>query len=121
MQINLETADINSIQSYSDSEIKINHLTYSKSIIISQEKLISDWSVSSVHDLNESCLEPIIALKPEVIIIGHNQLGQFVSAKLIHDLAKQGIGIECMSIGAACRTFNVLLSEMRAVVLGILF
>ncbi len=121
MQINLEAADINSIQSYSDSELKINHRSYFKSIIISREKLISDWPVSSVQDLNELLLEPMIALKPEVIIIGHNQPGQFLSATLVNYLAKQGAGVECMSIGAASRTFNLLLSEMRSVVLGILF
>ena len=38
---------------------------------------------------------------------------------LIEYLANQRIGIEIMSIGAASRTFNVLLSEQRAVVLGI--
>ena len=36
-------------------------------------------------------------------------------------LSQQRIGIECMSIGAACRTYNILLSEHRAVVAGFIF
>ena len=40
---------------------------------------------------------------------------------VMHYLSKQRIGIECMSIGAASRTFNVLLGEGRRVVAGIIF
>ena len=36
-------------------------------------------------------------------------------------LDDMSLGIECLSIGAACRTFNVLLSELRKVAIGIIF
>ncbi|HAU0934786.1 TPA: hypothetical protein JBH70_12550, partial [Legionella pneumophila] len=55
------------------------------------------------------------------IIIGHLQTGKTLPVTLISQLSQKRIGIECMSIGAACRTYNVLLSEHRAVVAGFIF
>lgn len=121
MQINQEARDKHSIQSYSDSQIAVNNTIYSNSLLISRETIISPWPVHSVTELNEELLKPILAQKPEVILIGHNQPGKFVPILLIQHLANQRIGIECMSIGAAARTFNVLLSEQRSVVIGVLF
>lgn len=121
MQINLETPDIHTIQSYSDSQITLNNTDYCESLIISRKALISPWPIHSVQELSEESLKPIIELQPEVIIIGHKQTGVQVPMMMVQYLAKQRIGIECMSIGAACRTFNVLLGEQRAVVLGIVF
>ena len=118
MQINLENPDQHTIQSYGDSQITVNNTLYCDSLIISREIIISPWLIHSVQELTEATLQPIIELQPEVIIIGHNQTGAQVPMMLVQYLSKQRIGIECMSVGAACRTFNVLLGEQRAVVLG---
>lgn len=122
MHINLESADKHTIQSYSDSEIKVNHVLYQDSILISRDEIISPWGVHSVEELsNEAILDSLLKFSPEIIIIGHKQLGTQLPIGVIERLSKLRIGIENMSIGAACRTFNVLLSEQRAVVAGILF
>lgn len=118
MQINLETPDIHTIQSYTESQIMINNILYDDSLIISRQAIISSWPVHSIQALNEDTIKPIIELQPEVILIGHNQTGLQIPMRLVQYLANQRIGIECMSVGAASRTFNVLLGEQRAVVVG---
>ena len=118
MQINLEAADQYTIKSYSDSQITVNNTDYHESFIISRQAIVAPWSVHSVQELTEEVLKPILAFSPEVIVIGHNQPDLQIPMMLVQYLANQRIGIECMSIGAACRTFNVLLGEQRAVVVG---
>lgn len=120
MQINLESFDKYTIKSYDTSHITVNDTIYNDSLIISRQALISPWPVHAVQDLTKELLKPIIELQPEVIIIGGNQLNAQVPMMLVHYLAARRIGIECMSIGAASRTFNVLLGEQRAVVAGII-
>jgi len=120
MQINLESSDKHAVKSYSNSQLVVNYTEYNDSLIISREEIISPWRVHSVQALTEDLFKPLLELKPEVILIGHDQLGAQIPMMLVQCLANQRIGIECMSIGAACRTFNVLLSEMRHVVLGII-
>ncbi len=122
MHINLESADKHTIQSYSDSEIKVNHILYQNSILISRNEIISPWDAHSVQELsNETILESLLKFNPEIIIIGHKQLGMPLPIDVIERLSKLRIGIENMSLGSACRTFNVLLGEQRAVVAGIIF
>jgi uncharacterized protein len=120
MEINLEAADHYSIQAYNDKEVKINSLTYRSSLIVSSHEIIKDWQIASIHQLNEESIAPLLRYQPKIIILGHSQQGQFIPQPIMQSLAKQHIGLECMSIGAACRTFNVLLSEHRDVVLGLI-
>jgi uncharacterized protein len=58
--------------------------------------------------------------KPELVIFGSGQRLRFPAPQLLQGLIKQGIGVETMDSGAACRTFNVLAGEGRHVVLALL-
>ena len=121
MHINLEAADNHAIEAYSDHQIQVNSIVYERSLILSKEEIITDLVIKNIHDVDESYLELLLQFKPEVIIIGHEQIGQFLPMSMMSQLSQQRIGVECMSIGAACRTYNVLLGESRAVVSGFIF
>jgi len=118
VDIQLETPESHAIQSYDDQSIIVNGVLYQESTTISRESIQSGWPVHSIVDLSEATLAPLIAQHPEIILIGHNEIKGYISPSIISALSRRRIGIECMSIGAACRTFNVLLGEQRAVVLG---
>lgn len=119
MQIHLEAADKHTIRSYSNLEIKINGILYHENFIVNKEEIITPWPLHSLKELSATDLDLILQLKPEIVIIGHQALTPPPFAVLAY-LSQLKIGLECMSIGAACRTFNVLLSEDRAVVLGVI-
>ena len=121
MHIQLEPSDNNSIRSYSDEQVTIGETTYDQSLIIARNTVITPWPITSILDLNEITLDAILKLDPEIIIIGHQQPGTLPPYNLMQELSKQRIGLECMSIGAASRTFNVLLSEHRRVIAAIIF
>jgi len=121
MHIQLEPSDNNSIRSYGDDQVTIGETIYHQSVIISQNKIITPWPIVSVRDLNEATVQPLIDLDPEIIIIGHSQAGVLPPYDLMEEFSKKRIGLECMFIGAASRTFNVLLSEHRRVVAAIIF
>lgn len=121
MNIQLEGADRYSVQAYSNNSIQINSVIYDRNLIVCPQAIEADWKINTIHELIPSKLEFILAFQPEVIIIGHNLLGKFPLVTTLQQLSQQRIGLEAMSIGAACRTYNVLLSEDRRVVLGIIF
>ena len=120
MQINKEPRDKHSIQSYSKDEIKINGVSYHENLLITQNDIIKNWFNQSIADLTRADLEPVFSLQPEIFIIGHEDRQLFPHFQLMQDLSVKKIGFEFMSVGAACRTFNVLLSEGRNTVLGLL-
>ena len=82
---------------------------------------MSPWPVCRIQELNESNLADILQFNPEIILLGHGQPGVLAPMDVHQALSKSRIGMECMSIGAACRTFNVLLNEQRDVVLILIF
>ncbi len=120
MDIQQEPAEKNAIQSYSDSSITVQGIEYCTSTLITASCIIVNWPVHAVQELSLEHLNDILESSPEVILIGHNQLGQLPSPQFIQAMSIKRIGVECMSIGAACRTFNVLLNENRKVALGFL-
>ena len=87
------------------------------------QSIITDRSVDSIDKLTPETLKPLISqsIAPEIILIGHNNPSKFPPPTTTDYLSKQRIALESMSIGAACRTYNVLLSEHRNIVLGIIF
>jgi len=121
MHINLEATEQNAVQAYTDNEIQVNSIVYAKSFILCKDKIITDVLIKDIQEIDFHYLQLLKQLKPEIIIIGHNQSGTFPPISIISQLSQERIGIECMSIGAACRTYNVLLSEHRAVIAGFIF
>jgi uncharacterized protein len=119
MHIQRETPDNNTIRSYTEKEIVIGEIRYETSTIVAKDSVVS-WAIYSIEEVDEEHLKPILELQPEIIIIGHHQRSQ-LPMRVMQYLSRQRIGVECMSVGAACRTFNVLLAEGRVVVLGVIF
>ncbi|WP_058535055.1 Mth938-like domain-containing protein [Legionella saoudiensis] len=121
MNINLEAAEKNAVQAYSENQVQINSIVYERSLIVSKEEVITDLAIHDIQAIDEQYLQKLMQFNPEVVIIGHEHTGKFPPMSIISTLSQHRIGIECMSIGAASRTYNVLLSEQRAVVAGFIF
>jgi uncharacterized protein len=121
MNINLEAKERHAVQAYSDTHVQINSITYEQSLIVSEKEIINNLKIKNIQEIGEDYMNLLLQFKPEVIIIGHELSGKFPPRPIIQQLVNQRIGIESMSIGAACRTYNVLLSEHRAVVAGFIF
>jgi len=93
---------------------------YSSAIILSADKIIPDWPVTSVEDIELRHLEKILELSPEVVLIGTGERQAFLTAEQMMFFYEQQIGIEVMTTSAACRTFNVLVSESRNAVAALI-
>ncbi|MEQ9259059.1 MAG: Mth938-like domain-containing protein [Roseovarius sp.] len=65
---------------------------------------------------------PLMALVGEVdvLFIGTGAETGHIPSGLRHELEEAGLGVEAMNSPAACRTFNVLLSEGRRVAAALL-
>ena len=94
-------------------EARINEETLHASFIVTRDQLIRDWPARALADLNAETLEPLFALKPEVIILGCGDAQAFPHPSVLAACLSRGIGLETMVNAAAARTFNVLASEGR--------
>jgi uncharacterized protein len=112
---------VNLIRSYSPAEIHVGDRVLHRSCIISPDAVIPDWRPATVEDLLESDLGPLLATKPEVVLLGTGATHRFAPPAIRAAFAKHRIAVETMDLGAACRTFNVLVQEARRVTAALLF
>jgi uncharacterized protein len=104
------------IRGYAAGELRIEDAVYRGAVIVSASTILSE---PDIRDLNELlALQPprILALDPEIILLGTGQRQIFPAASFGAQFLRVGIGFEVMDTGAACRTFNVLVGEQRRVV-----
>lgn len=99
---------------------KVNERVLVRSFILSPSTLQDDWSPSDIATLTPDDLAPLLALQPEVILLGTGDRQVFPSAAVLAAGLTRGVGIEVMTNAAAARTFNVLAGESRRVVAGFL-
>jgi len=116
MDLTLQThGDHLFIRSVSEAGIQVVDDFYKTSIILSAREIIPNWPVRSVDDFEEQHLERVLELNPEIVLIGTGKQQAFLPPELMMFFYQRNIGIEVMSTQAACRTFNVLVSESRNV------
>lgn len=111
---------VNMIQHYQPNQVHVNQQTLNNSVIITQQHLLNDWPITHIDQLEQSHLDALLALRPEVLIIGTGEQQHFPPPKWFGYCIEHGVSLEVMSNAAACRTYNVLTTEERIVVLGLI-
>jgi len=120
MKLTLASRSQYYIRAYEVGEIRLADQLVRTNCVIAPEQIITDWSARSVESLSAADLKPIFEFKPEVVILGTGVRQQFPAPAIRAAFLAREIGFEVMDLGAACRTFNVLLSEDRRVVAALL-
>lgn len=121
MEFNLEVPQNQFfIRSVNEKGICVDKVFYDKPFILSGKQIITGWGVASIDDINESSLQVIFDLQPEVILIGTGRKQVFLPPATQAHFIRRNFGFEVMTTDAACRTFNVLAAEGRHVVAGLL-
>jgi uncharacterized protein len=113
--------EVNLIRSYSAGEVRIGERAFPRSCIVTPDAVIADWRPSNVEDVQEADLEPIFAAQPQLVLLGTGGMQRFPDVRIRGAFAKRSIAIETMDLGAACRTFNILVQEGRRVCAALLF
>lgn len=108
------------VRSVSAAGIQVGDSLFTKSLVLGARALIDDWPPTTVEELAEAHFEPILALEPEVVLLGTGARQEILHPSRLAPCHRQGVGIEVMSTEAACRTFNVLVIEERRVVAALL-
>ena len=120
MKFSEETnANHNNITRYGEGFVEIKGKLVNTSVIINSEEFIADWQPQSFDELTAEHCHLLVESKPDVIILGTGKTQQFPERDILKLFAQHQIGLEVMDTSAACRTFNILLSEDRNVVAGL--
>ncbi|MDI1361458.1 Mth938-like domain-containing protein [Methylotenera sp.] len=121
MKLHLTNSDGNYlITGYGQGWVDINRQRYSNNLILLPNQLIENWHVLSFDNIQANDFEKIVELKPDVVLLGTGASHKFIHPKLTTALTRVGISLESMSTDAACRTYNILMSEGRNVLAALI-
>jgi uncharacterized protein len=104
---------LNLVSAYSATDVRIGEKLIQHSCVVTAQELIVDFRPQTLDELTIADLERVFALDPEIVIIGSGPRQRFPDYSLMGAVLSRGIGCEVMDTGAACRTYNVLVSEDR--------
>jgi uncharacterized protein len=89
---------------------------FRRSLIVSANRVVEDFPAHSIADLDANAIASVLALQPEVVLLGTGARAIFPPQAVLAEFLKRGIGLETMDNAAVARTFNVLVGEGRRAV-----
>jgi uncharacterized protein len=108
------------IRRYTNTELWVDEQCVRTPCILSAHRLITGWEVTDIASLTRAQLQPLLDLKPRILLIGAVGTALRPPAAQRREIEALGVALECMELGAACRTYNVLSQEGREVVAGLI-
>lgn len=91
-----------------------------RSFLLAPDALVEDWPVRSAADFDLAAVDTLLALEPEVVLLGTGARQVFPPREAQVALLGRRIGLEVMTNAAACRTYNLLAGEGRRVVAAVI-
>lgn len=107
---------VNAVSRLESGRIWIHGTLFETSLIVPWRGEVQAWPATDPTTLTAGHFAPLLALEPELVIFGSGAKHSFVSPQHYRALIERRIGFETMDTAAACRTFNVLVTEGRKVV-----
>jgi uncharacterized protein len=114
----LSSGQYYSITAYDIGYVEINNKIINTTCLVSPN-YAGEWDAGNFQALSAKQIPALIALKPEIILLGTGTKHILPNEPLLKILVNTHIGFEIMNTAAACRTYNLLMNEGRNVVAGL--
>jgi uncharacterized protein len=111
---------VNVVTGYAPSAIQLGPRRLEGPVALSAAQVLHPWATAPLAELAFEHFAEVLAWQPEILLLGTGERQQFPAAALMGSMLSRRIGFEVMDSRAACRTYNVLVSESRAVALALL-
>lgn len=85
------------------------------SFLLAPNQVVENWPVENASALEAAHVETLLALQPELVLLGTGARQVFPAAAFMAGFLRKGVGIEVMDNAAAARTYNLLAGEGRRV------
>lgn len=95
--------------------IRVGQEQHSEHVVLHRDSVTTGWSADEVEKLEAADFDALLEDGAEIIILGTGWTARTPPRELIFAMARRGVGFEFMDTPAACRTFNILVSEDRDV------
>jgi uncharacterized protein len=121
MKISLESAQgRNLFTGYGEGYVDVNGARHRANVLVAADSVTPGWSTGPLEALTAEHIDRLAAARPEILLLGTGAAFRFPDPSVLAPLHRARIGVEVMDTKAACRTYNILLSEGRNVVAALI-
>ena len=106
---------LNTVTGYGPGFIEVNKARHPGHVLLMPDSPARPWQASTFEALRPEDFDALLELRPQVVLLGTGRRQRFPHPRLTAALARAGVGFEAMDTAAACRTYNILMSEGRRV------
>ena len=110
-----QRTSLNTVTAYGPGFIEINAQRHTCAVVCSPDRPIADFPVQRFDELQAEHFTALLEQQPEIVLLGTGEKQRFAHPRLTRTLTDAGIGVESMTTQAACRTYNILMTEGRRV------
>ena len=116
MQLHLATAEGNWIGEVGEDFAVVAGVRRTQGVIILPERIV-EWPAVSAAEVCAARLQAAaeISPPPEVVLLGVSRALALPNPEWAGVFAARGVGLEVMTLDAACRTYNILAADGRRV------
>jgi uncharacterized protein len=111
---------VNTIARHDSSRVWIGGQPHEGNLVVPWVGQVQAWSAGAFDALEQAHFDALLVHKPVLVIFGSGARLRFPKPALLRGLIEHRVGFETMDTAAACRTYNVLVSEGREVVAALL-
>ena len=120
MKFQREASGEFAITGYSANAISVAGVEYGHSLRVAHATAAAPWAVKDFADVSAATVGEGTTVSAEIVLIGTGKKLRFPPPDALRPLREARIGFEVMDTAAACRTYNVLMSEGRNVAAALL-
>ncbi len=111
----------NTFTAYGEGYASVNAVRHTGNLVVLPDRIIPGWTQATFATLAIADFEFLATLDAEIILLGTGEHLRFPRPELLRPLMAARKGLEAMDLAAACRTYNVLVSEGRKAAAALLF
>lgn len=115
MKFHLQASTANVVTGMGDGWVRVGQTEYRANLVLLPDSVVPGWAPQGFDALTEADFESLLASEPEMVLLGTGDRQRFPHPRLLQSLASARVGVEVMDTRAACRTFNILVTEDRRV------
>lgn len=115
MKFSREIPTAVTIRHVEQGRIRVGEEDISENIVLFRDTVQRGFVPAKLGQLSTTDIDDLIDQAPEIILFGTGWNTVLPPRDVVFALARKGIGFETMDTPAACRTFNILVSEDRDV------
>lgn len=115
MKLHTDPRTGNTVTAHGEGYVAINGERYSSSLIVQPEAIDPEWQAVDAASLTPEHIERLLATGADILILGTGKRQHFPPLALLKPVMATGRTLDVMDTSAACRTYNILMSEGRAV------